>query len=167
MGRKPPGEDHTIQVVNNGGGYTDADGFAVNLFAVGNGNYDDFDYGHITYFNSSSSIWTHSTPWPLAYAQTESWDKTQSDGFRFTFSGNSVTYWYSKARNRGWVGVIIDGEDKGIIDPYNYSSIFQVPKQYSELGSGTHTIEITVMGPPWKNEDSSDYYIDLDRFSVP
>ena len=162
-----PDGDHTIQVYNNTGGsngYTDIDAFWVNMPSVSSGIYDDADLTDIIYFANGQYDWNHATGWPQDYNQTISVNNVTGDGFRFTFTGTSITYYFSKALNRGYAGVIIDGIDMGVIDEYSSITQFQYPITYNNLGPGMHTIEVTVMGQ--KNPSSTDYKIDLDHFVV-
>lgn len=61
--------------------------------------------------------------------------------------------------------ITIDGVHKELLDLYSASTVWQATKTYSGLGTGIHTIHISVSGQ--KNASSSDYYVDVDALIVP
>ena len=149
---------HTIEVVNDGG-YIDSDAFIVDITTSGDGVHDN-TASQLKYIGN----WTSATGWGGAHAGTLSWDATSEDAVTFTFIGNSVTYIYTRANNRGYAAVTIDGIDRGVVDLYSDVPLFQQGKNYSGLGSGPHTIHVTVT--PNRNVQSLGNYIDVDAFKV-
>lgn len=151
---------HTIEVVNDGGGYIDADAFIVDMGTVGNGVYDN-THSQLKYIGA----WDNPSPgWSAAYGNTLRWTNGTENAVSFTFMGDSVTYLYTKSTNRGKASVTIDGVDKGLLDLYASSPQFQQGTLYSGLGSGVHTIHVAATGQ--KNGSSNGYYIDVDTFKV-
>jgi len=145
--------------LNGSGSYLDSDAITINTSYLGSGSYDDSDITPSSYVGS----WTHySGTGP--YNNGVYFTKTTENAVKFTFSGSSITYVFTKATNRGKAAVTIDGIDKGVLDLYFGSTQWQQSKTYDNLGSGIHTIHIAVSGD--KNINSTDYYIDLDRFIV-
>ncbi len=151
---------HTIEIVNDGGGYIDSDAFIVDIVAGGNSLYDNthWQLGYIGTWDSPSSGWS------AAYDNTLRWTNGSENAVSFTFSGDSVTYLYTKTTNRGKASVTIDGIDKGLLDLYASSPQFQQGTVYNNLGGGTHTIHVAATGQ--KNGSSGGYYIDVDAFKV-
>lgn len=54
--------------------------------------------------------------WPSAHDTTTSYTNNAEDAATFTFEGQSITYYYTKASNRGIAAVTIDGIDRGTIN---------------------------------------------------
>jgi hypothetical protein len=152
---------NTIEVLNYGGGYIDMDAFIVDIPYAESGSYDNPPNSFYNYIGS----WTHHCCTGGSYNQTRSWSKNTEDAVTFTFSGNSITYVYTKTPNRGKAAVTIDGVHIAYLDLYASSTHWQQQTTYSNLGPGIHTIHISVTGT--KNTSSSDYYVDVDRFIVP
>ncbi|MFN8490136.1 MAG: hypothetical protein U0350_21290 [Caldilineaceae bacterium] len=155
-----PTNYHTIEVRPAGGqagaDYTDADAFIVDIPTVGNGIYDT-DNAQIKYIGNWAAT---STGWTAAYGGSLRWTNTVGDAVSFTFTGDAVTYIYTKGSNRGFAVVTIDGVDKGMLDLYASSAQFQQGTTYSGLGGGVHAIHISVPTNQ-KNAASSGYYIDI------
>lgn len=151
--------NHTIEVVVNGGGFTDVDAFAIDIATVGEGVYDN-GHSHIRYFGS----WTDSSCTPGTYNNSLKISNTPQSGFRFTFTGDEITYIYSMHSNRGRAAITIDGNDYGYIDQYSPDLRRQIGKTFSGLGPGVHILNVVVSGD--KNASSSDYYVDLDALVV-
>ena len=59
-----------------------------------------------------------------------------------SFEGSEVTYVYTKAYNRGFAAITIDGESKGLLDLYSPRIEWQTRTTFGGLRSGRHTIEI-------------------------
>ncbi len=157
----PTSGTHTIEVQKIGSsGFIDLDAFIVDIPYVNSGTYDG-THSNCKYIGS----WTLSSPWPLAYNSTLNWSKNTEDAFTFTFYGNSIYYFYTKASNRGKAAVTIDGVNMPLIDLYSASTVWQAQTTYTNLGTGIHTIHISVSGQ--KNANSSDYYVDVDKLMVP
>jgi hypothetical protein len=149
-----------VQVMGSNSSFSDIDAFAVDIATVGSGPYDDT---HTQ--NKYLGFWSAQTGVVDAYGNTLHWSNVAGAINRFTFTGNQITYVYSKAANRGKAAITIDGVNKGYIDLYAPSTQRQQSTTFSNLGPGTHTIHIMVSGQ--KNPSSSDYFVDVDRLTVP
>ena len=75
-----------------------------------------------------------------------------------------MTYVFTKDVYRGIANVKIDGIDKGNLDLYTPYRLFQVAKTYQALGTGNHTLEVTVTGS--QNGSSGSIQIDVDALIV-
>lgn len=153
------GGSASIEVKNNGGGYTDADAFVIDIPRMLSGTFDDRHYR----FNYIGS-WTNSIGFAAAYNSTSSYTRNIEDAVTFTFEGSQITYYYTKAFNRGKAVITIDGVAKPDIDlctPYP-TVLWQQSTSYSGLGAGTHTIHIANGGAT----GCSDSYIDVDKVEV-
>jgi hypothetical protein len=144
--------------------YVDLDAFIINPDKASIGTYDDTT-AYATEFEASQ--W-HSWPCGECYNGNYQYTDVAGAGVRFTFEGDSVTWYFTKAYNRGKVGVTIDGENKnwyyGYYDLYSPTIKPNQSKTFNGLGGGTHTIVIYNIHQ--KNPASSHYYIDFDKFVV-
>ncbi len=145
----------TMELTNNGGGFIDVDAYAIDIPRVApiqnyDGFYDDFSY-MIQYVGS----WQNAPNIAYARNQTESFTNIAQDGATFTFDSSLVTFYFSKATNRGIAAVTIDGTFRETIDMYASSTQGQQTRTYSNLGSGVHTIHISNTGQ--KNPNSTNY----------
>jgi transcriptional regulator CtsR len=126
--------------------------------------------GSGTYDSSSANLvytgtWSNSTAYPLSYGSSLMYSTTTNDTATFSFSGDSVTYVFTEDTYRGIVNIKIDGVDRGNLDLYSpIRYIWQVAKTYSGLGSGNHTLQLTITGT--KNGASGSPLIDVDAMIV-
>jgi hypothetical protein len=137
----------------------DVDAFAIDIATVGEGVYDN-GHSHIRYFGS----WADSSYTPGTYNNSLKISNTPQSGFRFTFTGDEITYIYSMHSNRGRAAITIDGNNYGYIDQYSPDLRRQIGRTFSGLGLGVHILNVVVSGT--KNASSSDYYVDLDALVV-
>jgi hypothetical protein len=154
-----PQGTHTIEVQLTGGGFIDADAFIVDTSTVGNGIYDNTS-PQFRYIGN----WTHSSPWSSAYNQTLSWSDNTESGASFTFSGDVVTLYFTKASNRGVAAIVIDGIHKGYFDLFSSNTIWKDSLIFTNIGGGIHTINIAVTGD--SNGSSSGKFVDVDAIRV-
>ncbi len=123
-----------------------------------------------TYDSSSANLvyagtWSNSTAYPLSYGSSLMYSTTTNDTATFSFSGDNVTYVFTEDTYRGIVNVKIDGVDRGNLDLYSpIRFVWQVAKTYSGLGSGNHTLQLTITGT--KNGSSLSPLIDVDAMIV-
>ncbi len=125
--------------------------------------------GSGTYDSGSANIvytgnWSNTTAYPLSYNTSLMYSATSQDKATFSFSGDSVTYVFTKDVYRGIVNLKIDEVDKGNLDFYSPYRLWQVAKTYSGLGSGNHTLQLTITGQ--KNASSGSIQIDVDAMIV-
>lgn len=75
---------------------------------------------------------------------------------RFAFTGREVTYFYTKASNRGTAAILIDGIARGNLNLKSENVEWRQQTVYSGLGEGRHELEIRVI----------EGYVDLDALVV-
>ncbi len=123
------------------------------------GQYDDRD-ARIVYEHA----WGRSR-FPEASHGTLTASRTAGAGFHFSFAGNEVTYVYTKAFNRGFAEITLDGVSQGDLDLYSAATQWQTRSRYVCSQPGTHTLAVRVTGR--KNPASTDTFIDVDGLVVP
>ena len=160
---------HTITIEANPGEdgnriYTDLDAFIINPDAASADTYDDTTSFATVFKQSNWYTWNCVDCYNGSYKYTT----TEGAGVRFTFIGNSITWYFTKANNRGMAGVTIDGENKnyyyGYFDLYSPLTIRNQAQTFNGLGGGVHTI--TIYNIHQKNPLSIGYLIDIDKFIV-
>lgn len=82
--------------------------------------------------------------------------------FGCAFSGDTITWVFTKNSNAGIARVRIDGVDKGTVDQYAASRTFKQTAVFSGLGAGNHAIVVTNNGT--KNASSTNTAINHDSF---
>jgi len=80
---------------------------------------------------------------------------------RFSFDGTELQYVYTKAHNRGFAAIYIDGALKGMVDLYSPMIQWQSSTTFGGLEARSHTTEIRVTGR--HNPASNASYIDIDE----
>jgi len=126
---------------------------------AGAGVYDDSDSRVV-----KNGGWTSNSN-SLAYNGTYSTSNVTGASASFTFTGSSVTWYATKAYNRGFANVYIDGVYRGAYDLYSYTTQWQQGTTFSGLTAGvSHTIQIVVVGN--RNASSTDNTVDVDAFQV-
>ncbi|MGA2592178.1 MAG: glycosyltransferase [Bryobacteraceae bacterium] len=121
--------------------------------------YDDFDPSV-----AFKGPWIRDPGWPEAFLHTVTYCNIPGAEVRFAFSGNTLTYIYTRATNRGKAEVTIDGAHKTVVDLYAAQVAWQSRFVFQKLGPGRHLALIRVL--PQKNQNSSDRYVDVDGFVV-
>lgn len=152
--------DHTIEVRVNGDGAADVDAFAVNLASVSFGFYENT---HAQW--RALGTWQQLSGVAGASGGTLSWSNTPGAAMRFMFTGDRITYVYTKAPSRGIAAITIDGEDKGYLDMYAPDVQRQQRTTFDHLGPGVHVLHITVTGQQAPN--ASGHGVDVDRLDIP
>jgi len=147
---------HVVQFKHAGGGgaYIDVDGIEVlNTAAPGTGVYDDTD-----------ANWSYSGSW-IAYSgsapyanNTVHYTSGLGDTASFTFDGTKFVLTYTRAPNRGSIGVFVDGIK---IATLNATGALQFKKTYTSPGfsSGVHVVQ-------FKHADGGGAYIDVDALEI-
>lgn len=123
------------------------------------GAYDDLD-PEIKY----SGTWLHDRQFAEPFGGSISYSKQARDAARLTFSGRAITYFYTKALNRGIAQVSIDDATVAQINLYSEKTEWRAQATFGGLKPGQHTIEVRVLGQ--KDPRSSETWVDLDRFLV-
>jgi multisubunit Na+/H+ antiporter MnhC subunit len=83
---------------------------------------------------------------------------------RFSFEGTELRYVYTKAFNRGFAAISIDGMSKGAVDLYSPTIEWQSSSVFGGLPPGHHTLEIRATGR--HNPESTGFYIDIDALQA-
>jgi hypothetical protein len=77
------------------------------------------------------------------------------------FTGPQVTYVFTKAFNRGWASIQIDGVRREQLDLYAPATEWRQCRSWTGLGPGTHTITVTVTGR--SSQRAMGTYVDIDE----
>jgi len=127
--------------------------------AASPGSYDDTDLV-ISYWGD----WTGGRQFDKAANGTVTFSNRRGDWFRFVFEGSDVTWFYTKALNRGRAEVFLDGASRGVVDLYSRATVWQARAVYTGLGRGMHTLEVRVLGE--KDPAATDSFVDVDLLLV-
>ncbi|MGA3240487.1 MAG: glycosyltransferase [Bryobacteraceae bacterium] len=106
-------------------------------------------------------IWTRSREFARPYRHSISYTNIPGADVTFAFQGESLTYVYTKAPNRGLARIEIDGVAHAI-DLYSPSPQWQTRTQFCCLAPGRHLVVLRATGE--KQPQSQGVYIDLDAF---
>lgn len=157
-----PGSTVRVRLTSNSSG-TDWGFLISNVSCVpaapGAGTYDNF-HSAINY----SWGWIHDTQFWQPSNGTISYSDSASASAEFTFYGTSISYFFTRAWNRGIANIYIDNQSKGTVDLYSPNVEWQQGAWFGGLSPGNHTIRIEVSGS--KHPASQGTYVDLDGFIV-
>src|SRR5437667_11807389 len=169
-----PYGSYTIYITNVSSDSTviiDLDALIVDIGYSGSSIVDDNTQSAFNYIGTG---WSHyySSGYP-PYNNTSSYspsiDANVPDSVTFTFLGDQLTWVFAKASNRAIAAIKIDGKDPQppntpTVDLYSAGTQWQQSITYSYLGSGVHTIHISLSGQP--NACSGSCFINVDAFVV-
>jgi hypothetical protein len=82
----------------------------------------------------------------------------------FAFHGAALDYVCTKAFNRGFAELKIDGASRGILDLYAASTQWQAAFHFDGLAPGDHTAVLRVLGR--HNPAATDSIVDVDAFRI-
>jgi hypothetical protein len=153
----PSSYDYVLDFVSNH--FILVGGKSAPLSPVQPGIYDDFDPA-IAFHGA----WIRDRVWSQTHAHTVTYCNVPGSEIRFAFQGDTLTYMYTKAANRGRADVSIDGARKATLDLYSAITQWQSSTVFRDLGRGRHLAVVTVL--PDKNPKSSGRWIDVDAFEV-
>ena len=161
-----PGLNHIQLVAKPGDSASNRTNIELDAFIIDQGFapfgiYDD-NSSYSRYFGNWYT-WSASD----AYGGTYQYSASAGAGISFMFQGDTITWYFTRAANRGKALVTIDGENvntQGYIDLYSSTTVRHQTQVYGGLGPGTHTISIINSGQ--KNPASTDYVIDADEFAT-
>ncbi len=102
---------------------------------------------------------------PSAYGGSYATEHLAGAKVSFVFSGPSVTWYTVTGPSQGKASVSIDGRSRGSFDQYSSSFHYRVARSFTKLGSGSHTITITVHGKKGAPA-GTDTQIAVDAFRV-
>jgi hypothetical protein len=123
------------------------------------GTYDDTDPRIALH-----APWLRDTQFQEAYGHTLTYTNIPGASVSASFAGDSVTYVYTRGRNRGIAEVWIDDRLKDRLDLYAPATEWESQTTYDALGPGTHVIRIRVTGQ--HDPQATDCFIDLDALIV-
>jgi len=126
--------------------------------AVPVGMYDDFDPA--LHFDGD---WEQNRSFTGPYHGTITFTDRPGAGVRFAFTGQAVTYVFTRSFNRGYADIRIDGLDRASINQYAPKTEWQARLSFA-VDPGSHTIEVRVGGR--KSPESAGQYVDVDAFVV-
>lgn len=118
------------------------------------GTYDDSN-AHIVYGGS----WYLDSSFAEPAQRTITYSSAAGASIRFAFTGTRLTYYFTRAFNRGLASVEIDGVVKAAVDLNSAVTEWQAHVTFDRLAPGPHTIVVRNAGP-------KDRFIDLDQFVV-
>lgn len=98
-----------------------------------------------------------------AFNGTVTYSETPGAAARWQFEGTAFDYVYTRAFNRGFALVTIDGSEHGTVDLYAPTIEWQASTEFGGLQPGRHTVEIRVLGS--RNPASSGYFVDIDALA--
>lgn len=120
------------------------------------GTYDN-NYTQVGYKGPN---WTGGSPFPRALFQTASWSNQTSASSWFAFFGDRITWVFTKAHNRGWQDIYIDGNFVQSINTDDDNDIlWQVHKTWDMSTPGYHILEV-------RGLVGGTAYTDLDAYVV-
>jgi hypothetical protein len=123
------------------------------------GDYDDFD-ARIRL----RAAWTRDRQFPDADRHTLTYSNVPGAMASLRFSGDAITYVYTRAYNRGIAEVLVDGLVHDRLDLYSANTVWKSRARYDRLGPGTHVFQIYVTGQ--RNSRASDCFVDVDALVV-
>jgi len=116
-------------------------------------------------YDDTHANWSYSGSW-VAYSgsvpyanNTVHYTAVVGDTATFTFNGTQFVLTYTRAPNRGNIGVFVDGAK---IFTINATGALQFEKTYNSpvFSSGTHIVQ-------FKHEGGGGAYIDVDAIQIP
>jgi len=130
---------------------------------AGGGEFDDANAP----FSYSGGAWTHASV-PGAYNNTESSDNTGLDSMSVTFTGSSVQWIGSLAKNHGQADVYLDGTLVAAkVDTYNGGTSYQqVLWSTTGLANTTHTLKVIVDGTKSHSGSGTGTWVPIDAIVV-
>jgi hypothetical protein len=135
------------------------DASAADMAAIGPGSYDDRD-SRIRFHGG----WWRDDQFAAPWQGTLTYSNRPGDELTLRFEGRQITYWFTKAVNRGIAEVGIDGMSYNSVDLYSRNTAWQEHVSWDLPNRGPHELVIRVGSQ--RNAASSDTFVDVDRFTV-
>ncbi len=159
-----PGTTARVRLVSNASGTVY--GFKINSVTCvpdpGSGYWDDMYNANVIDYSGG---WYGDTQFSNPSNGTITYTNSAGSAAEFQFFGTGVSYYYTRAWNRGIAQIYIDNNYVGSVDLYSPNIAWQQSNYFGGLSQGVHTIRVVVSGT--KNSASQDYFVDLDGFSIP
>ncbi len=102
---------------------------------------------------------------PRAYGRSYAVERSAGAAATFAFTGNSVTWYTATGPTQGKASVSIDGRHRGTFDQYDPAWQVRVPRAFTRLGPGEHTIAVRVLGVKG-SPAATDTQVVVDAFRV-
>jgi len=126
---------------------------------VSAGSYDDFDRAIV--FRGE---WTRDRNFAEPDGHTISYSDAPGAEAALAFEGTALTYFYTKAPNRGIAEVVIDEKPAGELDLYSPTVEWRSRTRFCCFAPGHHLATLRVTGRSHAN--ASGRFVDLDSFVV-
>jgi putative flippase GtrA len=123
------------------------------------GTYDDFEPAILLLGD-----WERSDGFEQAFQHTITYTNTPGAEIRFAFEGSELTYFFTKAANRGIAAITIDGASEGTVDLYSVETQWRSFARFTRLGPGRHLLVIRVTGE--SRAGATAQFVDLDYLVV-
>lgn len=123
------------------------------------GTYDDVDPSL-----ACSGAWTRDSQFAQAHEHSLSYSDVRGAECSLQFEGTAVTYYYTKAFNRGLAGIEIDGTERATLDLYSPQIQWQSSTRFAALSPGRHTLRIRVTGRA--QPASKGRFVDVDAIGI-
>jgi GH25 family lysozyme M1 (1,4-beta-N-acetylmuramidase) len=101
-----------------------------------------------------------------AYGRSYATEHLDGATYAATFAGRSVTWYTATGPTQGRAEVFIDGRSKGVFDQYAPRADFKVPRRFSGLAAGWHTIEVEALGTHAKRATDAQVAVDAFAFGA-
>ncbi len=116
------------------------------------------------HFSYTGSGWTNG-PQTGCYYLDNHYSNRAGDSVTLSFDGERLIWYGTTAPGHGILSISIDGGDPVEIDCYSEERCESIPLyDTGVLGSGAHTVKVTVTGK--KNASATDTYVNVDRVRI-
>lgn len=126
---------------------------------VAPGHYDDFDVR--LRFRGD---WERTEEFAEPANHTISYSDVSGAGASIAFKGRALTWYFTKAPNRGMAEFLIDGDVKATLDLYSAKPEWQSTFRYCCLAPGRHVATVRVLGK--SRPGATGHFVDVDAFVV-
>ena len=123
------------------------------------GRYDDFDVR--LRFRGD---WERTEEFAEPANHTISYSDVPGANASIAFKGRALTWFFTKAPNRGMAEFLIDGDLKATLDLYSARPEWQSTYRYCCLAPGRHVASVRVLGK--SRPGAAGHFIDVDAFVV-
>lgn len=116
---------------------------------------DDFDQ-RIRFLGN----WHRDKQFSQAAQGTLTYTDQAGAAFEFEFQGDSVTWVFTRAFNRGKARVLLDGKETAVVDLYAPQTEWQQRQTFRAAGPGRHLLRVEVLGE--RNPAAAGTHVDVD-----
>lgn len=108
--------------------------------------------------------WFHDRQFPATANHSLTYSNQPAAAFELQFEGESITWVYTRAFNRGKARVLLNGKQVAIVDLYAPTTLWQQRSTFPAEGSGPHVFRVEVTGE--KHPASEDVFVDVDLLEI-